>query len=294
MAIAAKARANGSIKVATIRGVSVFFHWSLPAGGLLVSSFGGVDPRQWIYYCFAYTFLVIIHECGHLLAATILGLRVFSVEISGVGGLCRLERPHNVLQSVLVYSAGLFAQAATLLGTIAYIEAIGNPSGPFGRAIVITFTLVNVAMFAINLIPSKNGRSGLATDGWQLWRLCLHVFGGRPHPHPPLLELSADQAPVFPVDSSLLERPGFRPPGYVHGIEILNDRSTPMEFVVSCFVNHLGLTRDQAIARMLEIHNAGGLLIAFPTQQEANRIAAAISADARASGHKLACRYAGA
>jgi hypothetical protein len=49
MAIAAKARANGSIKVATIRGVSVFFHWSLPAGGLLVSSLGGVDPRQWIY-----------------------------------------------------------------------------------------------------------------------------------------------------------------------------------------------------------------------------------------------------
>ena len=33
---------------------------------------------------------------------------------------------------------------------------------------------------------------------------------------------------------------------------------------------------------------------AFPTQQEANRIAEAISADDLASGHKLVCRYAGA
>jgi hypothetical protein len=45
---------------------------------------------------------------------------------------------------------------------------------------------------------------------------------------------------------------------------------------------------------MLEIHNTGGVLIALPTAQEALQIAEAVSAEARAAGHRFTCRYAGA
>ena len=67
-----------------------------------------------------------------------------------------------------------------------------------------------------------------------------------------------------------------------------------MEFVVTTLTTHLGLTRDQAIVKMLDIHNTGGMLIALPSATEAQRIADAVSAQARASGHSLVCRYAGA
>jgi len=67
-----------------------------------------------------------------------------------------------------------------------------------------------------------------------------------------------------------------------------------MEFVVTTLVTHFGLTRDQAIAKMLDIHNTGGALIALASATDAHRIADALSAEARAAGHSLVCRYAGA
>jgi hypothetical protein len=86
-------RRHDYFKLGEIRGVAVLVHWSLPAGVVLVASIGHVDPRQSVYYSIAYTLLVLVHECGHLLAAAVLHLKVFSLEISGIGGLCRLERP---------------------------------------------------------------------------------------------------------------------------------------------------------------------------------------------------------
>jgi len=251
------------------------------------------DPEQWVYFCLAYLLLVIIHEAGHVLAAGSLRLKVFAVEITGVGGLCRFERRYRVRHSVIVNTAGLLAQAVVFSITVVYEDVFGHPRNLFASAIVFTFTVVNVYMFAINLIPHRNERSGLATDGSVLWRLFLHVFQGHPHPHPPLVAASADQSPIFSPETRLLKRPGFRPPGFVHGIEILNDMWTPMEFVVRTLMTHLGLTEDQAIVNMLDIHNTGGVLIALPSAIEAQRIADAVSAEARASGHSYVCRYAG-
>jgi ATP-dependent Clp protease adapter protein ClpS len=285
-------RRSGYFKVGNIRGITVFIHWSLPAGGILVSSLGHVDPRQWVDYCVAYTFLVLAHECGHLFTAVSMGLKVFSLEVSGLGGACRIERPRSLGQSVSVYSAGLLVQGAILLLTCLYVAQFGTPSGAFARAVVVTFTFVNAILILGNLVPVPGSRSRLATDGWVLWKLFLHVFRGSPHPHPPLLVLPVDQAQVFTPETRLLDTAGFQPPGFVHGIEILNDQTTPMDLVVRCLMTHLSFTRDEAIAKMLEIHNRGGVLIALATEHDANRIAEAISADSRCSGHHLICRYA--
>jgi ATP-dependent Clp protease adapter protein ClpS len=285
-------RGRGYFKVKTIRGVPVFVHWSLPAGGILVSVFGHVDPKEWVYYCVAYTLLVIIHESGHVLAAHAHGLRVLSVEISGVGGLCHVERPRRISHSIFIYSAGLLAQAAAFFIALAYASIFDFSKSTFAEACIFTFTFVNLCLFVINLIPHRNARSGLATDGWVLWKLLLHVFRGRPHPHPPLVVAPFEQAPVFPPETRLLEKPGFRPPGFVHGIEILNDRTTPMEFVVSVLTGHLGLTREEAIVKMVEIHNNGGMLIALPSEERAKVVADTVSQEARSSGHSFICRYA--
>lgn len=285
---------SGYFKLAKVGGVELLVHWSLPAGGVIVAAFVHADPKQWVYFCLAYLLLVIIHEVGHLLAAVAFRLKVFTVEISGVGGLCRIERPRRLRHSVFVYTAGLLAQALVFSITLAYIDAFGSPGSPFGDAIVFTFTFVNVVMFVINLIPQRGARSGLATDGSVLWRLFLHVFRGHPHPHPPLIAVPADQCPIFSQETRLLKQRGFRPPGFVHGVEILNDRTTPMEFVVTALMTHLGLTRGEAIVKMLDIHNTGGTLIKLQSAKEAQRIADAVSADALASGHSFVCRYAGA
>ena len=280
----------GYVKLATIRGVPVFVHWSFPLGGVLFAVLGKAEPTKWVYYCAAFTLLVVIHECGHLFAAAWVGLRIFAVEISGLGGLCRVERPRNSRQSLIVYAAGLIAQAILFLGTIGYLKAFDTPKNYIGRIFVLAFTLLNLWMFIINLIPRRNAQSGLATDGSVLWRLLLHVYRGGPHPFPPLELKPPDQAPVFPSDTRILDMPGRKPPGFIHGIEMLNDRTTPMDFVVSCLVHRLGLTEREAILRMIEIHNTGGTVFKLSTALEAQRVAEAVSMDARAAGHALTCR----
>jgi ATP-dependent Clp protease adapter protein ClpS len=283
---------RGHFRIAKIRDTDVLVHWSFPVGGIIVALWGHVDHKQWLYYILPYACLVLIHEAGHAIAAAALGIRVFSIEISGAGGLCRIGRPRKVWHRVLVYSSGVIAQFILLLPAQAYWGIFGLPANAFGRATVVTFTIINLAGIVLNLIPYKGSRS-LGTDGYVLWKIWRLSRRDRSHlPRPPHLLLA--ESPVFPPGTRLLSKPGFRPPGFVHGIEIFNDNATPMDFVVSALSRHLKISPGEALTTMFEIHQKGGLLIPLPSAQEAQNAAEAITAEARAAGHALLCRYADA
>jgi len=97
-------------------------------------------------------------------------------------------------------------------------------------------------------------------------------------------------SPVFPPDTSLLWMKGFTPAGFSCGIEIMNDSLTPMAFVVSALQNCVGLSENDAIRTMLEIHTKGGALLPMPTIEESKRVAELVTAEARSKNHPLACR----
>lgn len=42
-----------------------------------------------------------------------------------------------------------------------------------------------------------------------------------------------DSPRVLPPATSLLDMPGFIPPGFVHGVEIINENETPTDFVIA-------------------------------------------------------------
>jgi ATP-dependent Clp protease adapter protein ClpS len=98
---------------------------------------------------------------------------------------------------------------------------------------------------------------------------------------------------VFPPETSLLQREGFAPPGFRCGIEILNDDRTPMEFVVTMLCEAVGLSREDAIRTMLDVHTKGGLLLPTASPDESRRIADAVTARARSNNHPLICRAVG-
>jgi ATP-dependent Clp protease adapter protein ClpS len=98
------------------------------------------------------------------------------------------------------------------------------------------------------------------------------------------------QSPVLPPGTSLLSLPEFLPPGFVQGIEILNDNATKMHFVVRVLIDHLGLSAADANSAMLAIHAKGGALLPTDSVADAERIAAQITAEAAKGGYPLACR----
>jgi ATP-dependent Clp protease adapter protein ClpS len=106
-----------------------------------------------------------------------------------------------------------------------------------------------------------------------------------------LFGIARPQTPVlFSPDTSLLALPDFVPPNFVHGLEVLNDNRTPMQFVVTMLRTHAGLSYNDAIRTMLRIHNRGGALLATASLVEAQRIAAAISEASAHERHPLVCR----
>ena len=277
-------RAQG-FRLATIAGVPVFVRRSFFLAGALLALIAGAGLPGIAGYCLAYAVLFALHECGHAAVAHALGLRVYSVELSAVGGFCRLQMTRRPRDTWLVYSAGLAAQILLLLLTLAGVAIFGHAHAPFAVAVVTTFTWVNMMVFLINLLPGRT-LSGLQTDGSILWGLYRHVARNEAHP------LAAQHAasPLFDPSTRLLTIAGLRPEGFRSGLEMLNDDTTPLEFVVAMLQAHAGLDEAAASAVAMQIHTRGGVLLPLADRAHADAVADAIARDARAQGHHLVCR----
>ena len=271
------------MRILKIGDVPVFIHWSVlvPAGMLaLLVRF---DPTASFCLGLAYLLLIGWHELAHAVVARALGLNVFSVRFSGMGGLCRFQPPASYGAAFSIASAGLLAQILVLAATVAALPLLGKPTSPVDLYLVAGLTYVNGAVLVMNLIPRKSRRERSATDGYLIWALAMRRLSGRQYSWP-------DTSATFRSETRLADLDGFKPHGFMTGIEILNDNSTPMEFVVSTLSAHLQVPQDEAIKLMLQIHANGGLMIALPTHEQATAVANAITSDAVARGHKLVCR----
>ena len=134
---------------------------------------------------------------------------------------------------------------------------------------------------------TEMGRNGTTTNGKLMVQIReLEAMPREARPNLP-------NSPTLPPETSLLSRPEFVPPGFTHGVEILNDNATPMEFVTFVLASSMGLSLRDANRTMLEIHTRGGALLATPSLAEAERIAAQITAEAARHGHPLVCRPVG-
>lgn len=278
----------GSFEAFRIGNTPVILHWSLPVGGLVVAAYSqNRNVLVSLYCCLAYALLVAAHEFGHAAAAASLRLKVHAIYLGGYGGHCRFQLPRSVGGAFFICSAGLLAQLILFAGAATYIALHGWPRSLLALCMVNVFTIANLVLFLINVIP-RQPDNGVASDGTLLWQLALHVTRGRPHPW--AIPCAAADSPVFPPDTSLLAKPDMNPAGFKTGIEILNDDKTPMDFVVHTLTKNLEIDRKQAVAAMATVHNTGGLL--WPTRniEEARRIAEAIAQDCRTCNQPLVCR----
>ena len=284
-AVPPAAQRSGGMRAGTIFGIPIFVHRSYLFGGAFIALMATSRIDGIVGYCLAYAVLFAIHEGAHAVVARSLGLQVHSIELSGLGGICRVEVPTLARDIWLVYAAGLAAQAIVLLATLAAIAAHGTPTSPLGMAVTTTFTWVNAMLFVVNLLPGRTLRGSL-TDGGVLWGMARHQLGKGPHP----LGWNLVPTRLFEPSTSLLSVDGLTPEDFRDGIEILNDDTTPMDFVASILQRHAGLAQDVAISTMLDIHMRGGVLLPFPSREAANVAADAIALDTQAQGHRLVCR----
>lgn len=281
---------KGSLRLFRIAGVPVYAHWTSALPGLVLSGAASGNPRVMPGLMLGYVLVVAVHEADHALAAALLGLRVYQVQLQGFGGRCVVQTARRRREALVVFGAGLLAQIVLFAATLLAMRHAAGPTPAWVAGVALACLAGNALVFVANLWPSTSP-DGWHSDGRVLQRLLADRWHGRTFLTATLPGTNRPEAsPLFPPGTSLLGIAALVPAGFMQGVEVLNDATTPFAFVVQVFTKHLGWEATRALAQAIEIHNRGGALIALPSTAEAARVAAAISEDAAQAGHAFVCR----
>lgn len=151
---------SGFVKVGRIRGMPLRMHWTTPIGVFLLSGFS-FNPFVWV----AILGLMIAHELGHAVLAHRYRLRVVSVDLTPIGGVCRLEGDPTLHEAAVVAWGGVLAQGillvlALLVKPIFHVVTFGLADDVFDILI-----RSNLILMALNLLPVE------PLDGATAWRV---------------------------------------------------------------------------------------------------------------------------
>ena len=198
---------NGSIRIATIRGIPIavspswlivfaLFLWSF-AASYYPSQFPGWTTRTYYAAGLATALLffaaVVAHELGHALTAARFGIRTRRITLWPLGGLAEIERePEKPAQEFAVAVAGpatslLFG--ALCLGLSALVAPVSAPLG----AIAAYLGMANLALALFNLLP------GYPLDGGRVLRA---LVWGATRSYARGTRVAAASAPWSPTGSS--------------------------------------------------------------------------------------------
>ena len=150
---------SGYFRIARYRGAPVRVHWTTPIGLVFFSGLS-FNPLVW-----ASLFMIMLaHELGHALLARRCRLDVLSIDITAIGGTCRLAGDPTRREVAVVAWGGVLAQAALLVGALLLRAAVHFMTSGLLDGVFDTLITTNAILIAINLLPIK------PLDGADAWR----------------------------------------------------------------------------------------------------------------------------
>jgi Zn-dependent protease len=160
--------AKGFLTILRFRGIPVRAHWTLPLCALLAGRLQFV-PALWL----GFFLLVLIHELGHAAVVRHHGYEVLSIDVLGIGGLCRWEGEPTPIQRATIAWGGVWAQMLLWVIAQAALFFLGPPSSMFWAQLAAAFTTVNLWIMAVNLLPIP------PLDGAEAWPLAILLWARR-------------------------------------------------------------------------------------------------------------------
>ncbi len=151
---------GGWLHVGSYRGAPVRIHWSTPIGAFVLTGLAFV-PGAWV----GFLLLVLVHELGHAVLVRRFRLSVLSVDVHGLGGVCRWSGSATDRQRAIIAWGGVLGQAVLLAAALLAAPLVGASSSPFVRELRESLIATNLTLMAINLLPVP------PLDGAAAWSL---------------------------------------------------------------------------------------------------------------------------
>jgi Zn-dependent protease len=159
---------RGSFKIFTIKGISVYLHYTFLIFVAWLLFLYIITGMQWVQLLWSFLFLiavfssVIVHEYGHALVAAKFGINAKKITLYPIGGIASIEKlPENPKQELWISGAGPVVSIclAALLLLFApqkfSIQSFNEMSGELNQEnFVYMLGLINLLLAAFNMIPA--------------------------------------------------------------------------------------------------------------------------------------------
>ena len=159
-----KSRGNTAfMRVMRVKSVDVNVHWSVLLVSLIILLNAGRKPVVTLIGLAAYLGLLLIHECGHLIAAQRRGSHVLEIRLYAIHGKCIFQTPWSRFDHCVIAWGGVIAQAIIAVPLLLWLFFFGYTRFAAVNAILVILGGYSMCVAAFNLLPI----SGL--DGSIAW-----------------------------------------------------------------------------------------------------------------------------
>jgi Zn-dependent protease len=148
-----------------INGVKVFVHWSVFVIAAIMLLGTIRRPVMTLVGVVCYLSVILIHECGHMVAAQRKGHAVGGIFLYPIHGLCTFQMPWSRFDQCVIAWGGVAAQALVALPLIVWLAVFGYTRFDAINAVLAILGCYSLLVAVFNLIPA--GR----LDGRTAWGL---------------------------------------------------------------------------------------------------------------------------
>jgi Zn-dependent protease len=144
---------NRFVHVSTVRRVPIYVHWTVFAICIFLLGAGLRHIVAAALGMTCYLTILVVHELGHQVAATLRRYTVDRIEIYPFHGVCKLEEAEYPLDAAVIAWGGVLAQFALALPLAGFVFAFGYTGFGVIDLPLAILGFVSPAFALFNLLP---------------------------------------------------------------------------------------------------------------------------------------------
>jgi Zn-dependent protease len=152
-------------RLGRIQGVDVYIHWTvfLIAAIMVYATY----RKPWVTLTAGASWLglLLLHECGHMVAARRRHTPVVNIELYPIFGFCHFEIPWSRFDHCVIAWGGVLAQLAVAVPIMLWVSAFGYTRFAPVNAVLGILGGYSLVTAAFNLLPVR------PLDGSMAWRI---------------------------------------------------------------------------------------------------------------------------